>query len=67
MGRERKVLIWLLVMITLTPSGFDVAVLSAHDTIAECHVTATSSIHWDERMPINQEAVCMAADPEFAE
>lgn len=54
-------------MITLTPSGFDVAVLSAHDTIAECHVTATSSIHWDERMPINQEAVCMAADPEFAE
>ena len=66
MGREREVLIWLLLMITITPAGFNVAVLSAHDTIAECHLAATM-IHWEDRMPLNQEATCMAADTEFAE
>jgi hypothetical protein len=56
-----------LLLINLTPLGFEISLLSAHETIADCHVSATYIQHFEERMPINQEAVCMAADKEFAE
>ena len=60
-------MIWLLLLINLTPMGFEISLLSAHETLADCHVAATYIQHFEERMPINQEAVCMAADKEFAE
>lgn len=60
-------MIWLLLLIAITADGFQVAVIGAYDSIAQCHVAATTTLHWEDRMPINQEAVCMAADPEFAE
>ena len=56
-----------MLLINLTPMGFEISLLSAHETIADCHVAATYIQHFEERMPINQEAVCMAADKEFAE
>ena len=38
----------------------DTKSLGDYDTIAECHVAATK-IFW-ERMPINQEAVCIRVE-----
>ena len=42
--------------------SFDTKSLGGYDTIAECHVAATQ-IFW-ERMPINQEAMCIRVEHE---
>ena len=39
-------------------------VLSAHDTMAECHVAGTY-INWEERMPVNKDMLCFATAMKF--
>ena len=66
-GWQRKVMTWLLLMVQISAShGFEVAVLSEHETMAECHVAGTR-IHWEERMPVNKEMLCFATDVEVRE
>ena len=48
---------WVLVMIVFNGSFF-VEIDSEHETMAECYFASTQ-IHWEERMPINKELVCI--------
>lgn len=62
MGRQRKVVTWLLLMVIAEVNGeLTVQVLSDHRTMAECHVAGTK-ITWEERMPVNKEMLCFATD-----
>lgn len=55
---------WLLLMIVASTNGeIAVNVLSEHETMAQCHVAGTK-IHWEERLPINQEMICFLTDQE---
>lgn len=55
---------WLLLMIIAEINGeFTVNVLSAHDTIAGCHVAGTF-INFEERLPMNREMMCFPTDRE---
>ena len=57
---------WLLLMIQFNAvHGFEVVVLSHHNTMAECHVAGTK-IQWEERMPVNKEMLCFATDIEVS-
>jgi len=53
---------WLLLVIVADVNGeFTVNVMSAHDTMAGCHVAGTY-INWEERMPVNKEMLCFPSD-----
>ena len=55
--------VWVLLLVTgygVDSDSFDTKSLGGYLTIAECHVAATK-IFW-ERMPINQEAVCIRVE-----
>jgi hypothetical protein len=53
---------WLLLMVIAEPNGqINAHVLSAHETMAQCHVAGTY-ISWEERMPINKEMLCFPTD-----
>ena len=55
-------MIWLFVIVTaIAPGEFETRVISQHETVAECYVTGTQS-HWEEKMPINSEAVCILVE-----
>jgi len=56
-------IVWVLLLVTgYGVDSFDTKSLGGYDTIAECHVAATH-IFW-ERMPINQEALCIRVEYE---
>jgi len=53
---------WLLLMIVVEVNGeFTVNMLSDHETMAQCYFASTF-IDLDERMPVNQEYLCMPTD-----
>jgi len=54
---------WLLLMVIAVDGEITVEVLSSHDTMASCHVGGTR-IHWEERLPVNQEMLCFPTDQE---
>lgn len=54
---------WLLLLIVAVDGEIAVEVLSQHDTMAACHVGGTK-IHWEERLPVNQEMLCFPTDQE---
>lgn len=54
---------WLLLLVVAIDGDITVNVLSEHETMAGCHVAGTK-IHWEERMPINQEMMCFLTDKE---
>jgi len=54
---------WLLLLVVAVDGDISVEVLSRHDTMAGCHVAGTK-IHWEERLPINQEMLCFPTDQE---
>ena len=57
--------VWVLLLVTgfgVDSDSFDTKSLGGYDTIAECHFASTK-IFW-ERMPINQEAVCIRIEYE---
>lgn len=56
---------WLLLMVIASADGeIAVSVLSAHETMAHCHVAGTK-INWEERMPINKEMLCFPTEFQF--
>ena len=56
---------WLLLLLIMEADGQITShVLSAHDTMAECHVAGTY-INWEERMPVNKDMLCFATDMKF--
>lgn len=55
---------WLLLVIIAADGDIAVNVLSAHETMAECHVAGTY-INWEERMPVNKEMLCFPTDQEM--
>lgn len=60
--------VWVLLLVTgygVDSDSFDTISLGGYDTIAECHVTATQ-IFWD-RMPMNQEALCIRVEYQGAD
>jgi hypothetical protein len=54
---------WLLLLVVAVDGDITVNVLSGHETMAQCHVAGTK-IHWEQRMPINQEMLCFPTDQE---
>jgi len=55
--------LWVLLLVTgygFDSDSFETKSLGGYDTVAECHVAATK-IFW-ERMPINQEAICIRVE-----
>ena len=54
---------WLLLLVVAIDGDITVNVLSEHETMAGCHVAGTK-IHWEKRMPINQEMLCFPTDQE---
>ena len=56
---------WLLLMVIASGDGeIAVNVLSAHETMAECHVAGTF-LTWSERMPVYKEALCFPTEFQF--
>ena len=56
-GKQEGQVKWVLVMVVFNGSFF-VEIDSEHETMAECYFASTQ-IHWEERMPINKELVCI--------
>jgi hypothetical protein len=55
--------VWVLLLVTgLGVDEFDTKPLGGYDTMAECYVASTQ-IFW-ERMPMNQEALCLRVEYE---
>lgn len=54
---------WLLLLVVAVDGEITVEVLSRHDTMAQCHVGGTR-IHWEERLPVNQEMLCFPTNQE---
>jgi len=55
--------VWVLLLVTgYGVERIDTISLGGYDTMAECHVASTT-IFW-ERMPMNQEALCIRVEYE---
>ena len=53
---------WLLLLLVMEADGQITShILSAHETMAECHVAGTY-IQFEDRLPVNKDMLCFGTD-----